>query len=280
MGFASIDAMVKALTGGRKQEWSFVKDGGATNETPEAAGNWVSYYLATGSPGAATAPTTSWASFDNGAGSMVFTDVASNKRYLYGVEACATVAGTLLIYDRLGHRQTASNALASTGDKTIGASLPSRYSGADAEDLHNIEAWIELTVATNTTAPIISMNSYTNSAGTSSRAGGSLTFPATATNVGWASPLPLQAGDKGVQAISTINVATGAASTGTANVFLMRPIARIPIPVANIATVITVRDGLVPRRIYDDSSLCFLYFATSTTVVDFHGTITTVYDGG
>lgn len=279
MGFATPDAMTKALTGGRKQEWSFFKDGGATNETPEAAGNYVSYYLATGSPGAGTAPTTSWSSFDNGSGSMFFSDVSTNKRYVYGVDFCSTVAGTLLIYDRIGHRQTAANALAALGDKTIGASLASRYSGADAEDLHNVEAWIEVTTATNTTAPIVSMNSYTNSDGTSGRAGGSLTFPATATNIGWCAPLPLAAGDKGVQAINTINVATAAASTGTANVFLMRPIARVSVPVANIMTSITVHDGLVPRRIYDDSSLCFVFFTTATTVADFWGTLVTVYDG-
>lgn len=279
MGFASHDAFIKALTSGRKQEWRFVKDGGATNETPEAAGTWVSYYVAPGSPGAGTAPTTSWAAFNDGSGAITFTAVSTAKRYLYGVDCCATSSGTLMIYDRLGHIQTAANALASTGNKTITATLPARYSGADTEDLHNIEAWLELTTATNTTAPIVSMNSYTNSAGTNTRAGGSLTFPATATNIGWMSPLPLQAGDKGVSAISTINVATAAASTGTANVLLVRPIAFVPV-VANLVTSITVQDGLIPRRIYDASSLCLAFFATSTTVVDFWGSITTAYDGG
>lgn len=278
MGFASIDAFVKALTGGRKQEWRFTKIGSAGNETPEAAGSWVSYYLAAGSPGAGTAPSTSWADFNNGSGSVYFNDVASQKRYLYSIEACATVSGTLLVYDRLGHINLNANSLVSTGNKTITAVLPARYSGADAEDLHNIEAWIEVTEVTATTTTVLDMNSYTNSAGTSARDGAAITFPATATNVGWMSALPLQAGDKGVSAIATINVNTASTTTGEINVMLVRPIAFVPV-VANLVTLVGVKDGLIPRRVYDDSSLCFAWLATSTAVVDFWGSIVTAYDG-
>lgn len=280
MGFASEDAFVKALTNGRKQEYTFFKDGGATNETPEAAGSWVSYYLAVGKPAAGTAPSTSWASFDNGSGSMIFTDVSPQKRYLYGVEVCSTQTGVLMIYDRLGHINHNANALVSTGNKTVTATLPARYSGADAEDLHNIEAWIEVTEVTATTTTVVSLNSYTDSDGNSGAAGGNLTFPATATNVGWMAPFPLAAGGRGVQAVNTWNVGTASTTTGEANFLLLRRIAVVPIPVANIATTITIRDGLAPRRIYDDSSLCFAWFATSTSVADFWGTIITAYDGG
>lgn len=279
MGFSSIDAFVKALTNARKQEWRFSKDGQAANETPEAAGNWVSYYLAPGSPGAGTAPSTSWASFDNGSGSMFFTDVSTAKRYLYAIEAAATESGTLMIYDRLGHMNFNANSLVSTGNKTTTATLAARMSTADAEDKHNVEAWIEVTEVTATTTAVVSLNSYTNSDGTAARAGGNLTFPATATNVGWFGPFPLQAGDKGVSAISTWNVGTASTTTGEANIVMLRPIAFVPV-VANIVTLISVKDGLIPRRIYDDSSLCFAFFANNTNVVDFWGSIVTAYDGG
>lgn len=279
MGFASPDAAYKALTNGRKQEWRFVKDGQAASETPEAAGNWVSFWLAPGSPGAGSAPGAAWADCDNASGSIVFTDVSPQKRYLYGVELCATVTGVLMIYDRLGHINFAANSLVSTGDKTVTATLADRYAGADAEDLHNIEAWIEVTEVTATTTTVLSMDSYTNSAGTSGRAGSSVTFPATATNVGWMSPLYLQAGDKGVQAIDTVNVSVASTTTGEFNVVLVRPIAFIPVATANIMTMITVKDGLIPTRIYDDSSLAFAWLATSTTVPDFWGRIVTAYDG-
>lgn len=279
MGFASPDAMVKAYTAGRKQEWPFNKDGQATNETPEAAGNWVSHYLAVGSPGAGTAPSTSWASYDNGSGAMIFTDVSTAKRYVYGIEATANIDGVLMVYDRLGHINFNANSLVSTGNKTVTATLPARMSGADTNDLANVEAWVEITEVTATTAPVMSMNSYTNEAGTSGRAGGSLTFPATATNVGWFAPLPLQAGDKGVSAINTVNVSVACSTTGEFNVVLLRQIARVGIN-ANKQTLLTVRDGLPPRRVYDDSSLCFAFFASSTTPPDFNGTFITVYDEG
>lgn len=279
MGLATTDAFVKALTNGRKQEFRFTKDGQAANETPEAAGNWVSLFLAPGSPAAGTAPTTSWADFDNGNGSMIFTDVSPQKRYLYSVDICSTVPGVLMVFDLLGHRQTAANALASTGDKTISAVLPARMTGAEAEDKHNVEAWIAIATATNTNVVQLSMNSYTDSDGNSGAAGGTLIFPAAATNIGWMSPLPMAAGDRGVQAINTINVSVAAASTGTANVMLIRPIAFVPVAAANIMTTISIKDGLIPRRIYDDSSLCLAWFATSTTVPDIWGSVVCAYDG-
>lgn len=280
MGFSSIDAFVKALTNGRKQEWRFSKDGGATNETPEAAGNWVSYYLATGSPGAAAAPATgAWASFDGGDGSVEWTNVASAKRYLYAIEAAATESGTLMVYDRLGHRRFDTNALTVVSSKTTTATLATRMSTAEPEDKHNVEAWIEITEATAAgTTCAVSLNSYTNSDGTAARAGGTLTFPAQAINIGWFAPFPLQAGDKGVSAINTWNVSVAGTTSGEANVVMLRPIAFVPV-VANIVTLISVKDGLIPRRIYDDSSLCFAFFANNTNVVDFWGSITTAYDG-
>lgn len=279
MGFASPDAMVKAYTAGRVQQWTFAKDGQASNETPEGAGSWTSLYLAVGSPGAGTAPSTSWASYNNGTGGAIFTDVSPAKRYVYGIEATANQDGVLVLYDRLGHINLNANALASTGPKTITASLPTSMASADVNDLANVEAWLELTEATSTTTVVLSMDSYTNEAGTSGRAGGSLTFPAAATNIGWMAPLPLQAGDKGVSAIATINVGTASTTVGECNVVLLRQICRVGVD-ANKQTLLTVRDGLPPRRVYDDSSLCLMFFASGTTPPDVNGTFITVYDEG
>lgn len=269
MAFSSRDQIRQAITAGRVQRWHFMKDGAATNETPEAAGCWVSYYLAVGTPGAAAAPST-YANLTDFAGSVNNTNVSPGNRYLTDVTVCATQPGTLLVYDRLGHIGAIS--LASTGNKTISSSALPRSMGTN--DLNNVECWLEVDVATATTAPILSMNSYTNQDGTSGRAGGSITFPATATNVGYMAKLPLQAGDKGVQAVSTINVAT-AGSAGECNVMLMRPLAYVPVATANVATRLEVSQ--LPR-VYDGSSIFFAWLATSTTVVDLWGELTFAYD--
>ena len=267
MAFASRDQIRQAVTAGRVQRWHFMKTGVST---PEAAGSWASYYLATGTPGAATAPTT-YANLTDFAGSMLFTNVSPGNRYLTDAVVCSTQTGTLMVYDRLGHIGAISTS--TTGNKTVSSSALPRSMGTN--DLSNVEAWVEVTEATNTTAPIISMNSYTNQAGTAARAGGSLTFPATATNIGWMAKLPLQAGDKGVQAVSTINVATDSDTTGIVTVLLMRPLAAIPIAATNIATPIQL--DILPR-VYDGSSLFFAFMATGTTAADIWGELTFAYD--
>ena len=270
MAFASRDQIRQAITAGRVQRWHFMKDGGVTNETPQAAGSWVSYYLAVGSPGAATAPTT-YANCTDLAGSVFFTNVSPGNRYLTDVTVCATVPGTLMVYDRLGH--IGDVVLDSTGNKTVTSSALPRSMGTN--DLCNVEAWMEVSEATDTTAPVVSLNSYTNEAGTAARAGGTVTFPSATTGLGWMAKLPMQAGDKGIQAISTLNVATDSGSVGEVTVMLMRPLAYIPVATANVATRLELTQ--LPR-VYDGSSICFAWLATSTTVVDFWGELTFAYD--
>lgn len=266
MAVMSRDQILAHIAAGRFQAWNFMKDG--STHTPEAAGNWYSPSVDPGSPGAMTDPTT-YANCTNLAGSIFHTNVSPAKRYLWRVDATATQNGTLMLYDRLGH--IGSISLASTGNKTVSSSALPR--SMDTADLANVECWVEITTATTTTAPIISMNSYTNEAGTTLRAGGNLTFPSTATNTRWLGKLPLQAGDKGVQAVSTINVGT-AASAGVCNVMLIRPLAFIPI-IANIVTPMELSD--LPR-VYDGSSIMMAFLATSTSAVDIWGRTVCVYD--
>jgi hypothetical protein len=275
MAFASRDAIRAAITAGRVQRWHFAKTGSAGNETPEAAGQWVSYYLATGTPGAGAAPT-AYANLTDFSGSVNNTNVSPGNRYLTDVVVCSTQTGTLMVYDRLGHIGTSAspdNHTYAANAKTVTTSALPRSMGTN--DLNNVECWIELTEATDTTAPKMTLSSYTNQAGTAARAGAEITFPAVATNVGWARKMPLQAGDKGVQAVSTITVGTASASTGKFNLFLARPLAYVPIATANVATRLELTQ--LPR-VYDGSSVFFMFMATGTSVADFWGELTFAYD--
>lgn len=267
MALGSLTAVREARAAGRKQDWIISKIG--TN-VPEAAGQWVTFANEAGSPGAMADPTT-YANCTSLNGTMTFTDVSPANRYLTGCAlwTTSTLPVTLMVYDRLGH--IGSISLASTGNKTVSSSaLPRSMS---TNDLLNVEAWLELTTATTTTAPVVSMNSYTNEGGTGGRAGGSLTFPATATNVRWMGRLPMQAGDQAVQAVSTINVAT-AASAGVANVLLIRPIAFIPL-LPNVVTVMPIDDR---PRVYDGSSLCLAVLAGSAAALSIGGRLEFTYD--
>jgi len=263
MAFASDNAIRQANSANRKNVWRPYKTGAAA-ATPQAAGQIVSLAALAGSPGAIADPSV-YATCTDLAGAMINTNASPANSYLTSGWMTATQDGVLLVYDRLGHIGAVS--LAATGNKTVASTALPR--GMTADDLANVECWIELTTATTVTAPILSMNSYTNEAGTAGRAGATITFPAVATPTRWMAQLPLQAGDKGVQAVNTINVAT-AASAGVCNVILLRQIAAIPCT-ANV-TIPSILIEELPR-IYDGSSLCMMFLASAAAVVSVRGSL-------
>lgn len=270
MGVMSRDQVLAHIAAGRHQTFKFSKVGSAT---PEAVGHWATMYPDTGNPGAASAPSTSWANCTDLAGSIFHTNVSPAKRYLHAVSCIASQNCSVMFYDRLGHINLNANALVSTGNKTISTSALPR--SMDTNDLACVKAWIEITEVTATTTTQISMNSYTNEGGTSGRAGGTLVFPATATNLGWMFELPMQAGDKGVQAISTINVSVASTTTGECNIMLIRELATVPV-LAAMPTIIELPD--LPR-VYDGSSIFMAVMpATSAAVVNIQGKTVCVYD--
>lgn len=264
-GFSSYDDLINELTtNGKRFDWDFLK----TGPVAEAAGQWVSHWYAAGSPGAGADPaTTPGTAYDDAAGAMFFNDVDPDQKHMLTFGAVATVDCTLMVYDRLVGVSGIS--LASTGNKTVSSTTLPRYSGTAAAE---VEAWVEVTTATTTTAPVISMNSYTNEAGTTGRAGGTLTFPAAATDQRWMAKLPIQAGDKGVRAISTINVAT-AASAGVANIILIKPLAYLPLR----ATMWNERDLVLQLarlpRVFDGACLALAQLASATTATTIMGKV-------
>lgn len=259
-GFASRDAIVQARSAGQFQDWAFQK----AAVTAQAAGAWVSYFAAAGTPGAGTDPGSAWATCTDLAGTMTFTAPGgSYKRYLTGAQVFGSLAGTVMVYDRIGHYNIAAAALTVNGAKTITATLPARYSsGYDTGDLAQIQAWVEVTTQTATTAPTLNLSSYTNESGTAGRAGATIVLPAAATPVRYMAQLPLQAGDKGVTAINTVTVAT-APTAGAVNIVLLRPLLFIPLALANVGTILD-RLTTLPR-VYDGSSLCLAMQCDSTT---------------
>lgn len=259
-GFASRDAIVQARSAGQFQDWAFQK----ASVTAQAAGAWVSYYAAAGTPGAGTDPGSAWATCTDLAGSMLFTAPGgSYKRYLTGAQVVGSLAGTLMVYDRVGHYNIAAAALTVAGAKTITATLPARYTaGYDTGDLAQIQAWVEVTTQTATTAATLNLSSYTDSAGAAGLVGGTIVLPAAATPVRYMAQLPEQAGKKGVSAINTVTVATPP-TAGAVNIVMLRPLLFMPLALASVATILD-RLTSIPR-VYDGSSLCFAMQCDATT---------------
>ena len=263
MAFASRDQIRQAITAGRVQRWHFSKDG---TEVP-AVGTFTSLAAASGSPGAMADPTT-YANTTDFAGSIFHTNVSPGNRYLTECTAVASQNGGLFVYDRLGHIGAVD--ITTVASDAINSSALPRSMGTN--DLNNVEAWLEVTTATNG-AITLAMTSYTNQAGTAARAGGSITIPSGAA-VRYMAKFPLQAGDKAVQSLQTIAVSAEAATTGVINVILLRPLAFIPV-VANVPTVMDIND--LPR-VYDGSSVCLAFLCSTAAAVDVFGSLTFAYD--
>jgi hypothetical protein len=202
---------------------------------------------------------------------MNWSAVSPSTAHVVTFGGVSTVNCTLQLVDRLVGVSGIS--LATTGSKTVNSTTLPRYSGTAAAV---VEAWVEVTTATTTTAPVISANSYTNQAGTAARAGGNLTFPAAATVARWMGKLPLQAGDAGMQSVQTINVATAAAA-GVCNVILQRPLATLPL----IANVWNERDLVLQLaalpQVFDGASLALMQLASATTATSIWGTVRLAY---
>jgi hypothetical protein len=268
-GFSSYDDIINEVTvNGKGLDWNFFKIG----PTMEGAGVWGSHWYASGSPGAGSNPAaTPGTAYDDDVGSIYFADTTTDQKHILTFGAAASQNCTLMLYDRLVGVSGLS--VASTGNKTVSSTGLPRYTSSAASV---VEAWLEVTTATTTTAAIVSMNSYTNEGGTTGRAGGTVTFPATATDVRTMIKMPLQAGDKGVQDCSTINVAT-AASAGVVNFLLIRPLVFLPL----IANIWNERDCVLQftslPRVFDGASLAIAQLATATTATNVWGRINLAY---
>lgn len=271
-GFASRDAIINALTvSGQKDEQWFTKIAPAA---AEAAGVWQSLWKGTGIPGAGSDPAaTPGTVYDSDAttpvaGSVWFPDRSPSTRFLTAFGAVASQACTLLLYDRLAGVSGIS--LATTGNKTVNSGALTRYSGAAADDN---EVWLEVTTATTTTAPVVSLNSYTSADGSTAQSGGTVTFPAAATDLHTMVKMPLSATKKGVRSVEAgLNVGTAAAA-GAVNVLITKPIAYLPLA-ANVYNEISfLDDNLGLPQIFDNATLGIALLATVTTAVTVSGKI-------
>jgi hypothetical protein len=157
-GFTSRDDIINELTTNDKADvWNFYK---STAQAP-AVGIWQTLWKGVGQPGAGSdpggTPGTAYTSDASAAtaGSIWFPDRSTDERYITSVGAAANQSGTLMVYDRLAG-VGGFTVHTSTGSKTINSAALDRYSGTAA--VAN-QVWLEVTTATNTTAPVVNLNS-------------------------------------------------------------------------------------------------------------------------
>lgn len=243
----------------------FLKVGG----TMEAAGVMHSLFYTTGMPGAATAPSPgiNGAALTTYAGQIPFTNPVSGNTYLTSLEASATVAGTLLLCDRLWHNSAI--AIATVGAQAITSpTWPARDNdGATAG--RGVLVGIEASAATTNAGAVANTTlNYTNSTATGGARTGTLTWPATAA-AGTFVPFALAAGDLGVQSIQGVTLGTSYV-TGTVHLVAYRVLGAIGVSVANALTTNDVF-ALGRPRMYDNTVPFLLWLPSATTAATIQG---------
>lgn len=170
--------------------------------------------------------------------------------YVAGARYSVDGVGALRIflYDRLFHVGAYQFNSGATTTLTAQPSFSGRVPGGDHA---GIRIFVE-PVASGGGAGCNIKVDYTNQAGTSGRTTGTVSLSAGTIQGPQQYPLPLSAGDSGVQRIDAITVTGGA--TSTANVYLLRPLFTWRAEASMPATVRPL-DVLGMPRIYDTSAL-------------------------
>lgn len=243
--------------------------------TAEAAGIWHSSWYQAGTPGAGAAPT-------GGLNGAIFTGpsvtgqipvpaaVAGARSYLARLSMShGGNIGTIRIYDRLwGNVPVVTT---TTGQAVTSPAWPARDASGSTSGA-GVYLALECSSATGNGAPITNTTvTYTNSSGTGSRTATLASFPATAV-AGTIAFFAHQAGDIGVQAVSTVTLGTSYVS-GAIHVLAVRLIAEIPVTTANLGTALDFAALGLPT-VWDASVPVAVILPTTTAVGAVDGSLT------
>jgi len=251
MAITTLDTLIASS----KQRVTIKKTGARTT----VANGWFSMFDVAGDPGAGTLAgtntTTGIVYDDTTAGApLVNTFGGSALGYLTNVEFASSVACRIMVFDMLWKAGAYTSTASTTGN--VSSSYSARVPGGT--DFSGTELWLEqVTAATGIQNVAVT---YNNQSGVTGRSTGTV---ATAANtVGRMWPLPLQAGDSGVQGVT--GVVGSVASAGTFNILVIRPLWTGRVPLANFGDLHDyLRVGM--PKITDTACLCIAVNADSTS---------------
>ena len=244
----------------------FVKAVGGTM----VAGRPQSYWTIAGTPGAgAIGATLNGTNQDNTTtGCLSFTNPGSGNTYLARLQGCATIAGQLMLIDRLWSNTIATT---TTGAQSITQpTLPARSADGTSNGL-GVQLAFETTATMSATTPVLAGLTYTNETGTGSRAATIIDAFASGAIAGNFLRTALQAGDQGVRSVQSVNFST-AWTSGTFGLVAYRVIAILEMPAALIPNAIDALTSGMPR-IFDSSCLQLVFIPNTTTTSNIMGSV-------
>lgn len=199
-----------------------------------APGFWASFWHSLGNPGAANNPAVPLVNgellTDATVGAIPLTDPAGGSELRLAAADCvASQPGVALLYDRLWHGSYSGTTALGTNVAVAPPAL-TRWATGKGNTL-----WIEGgTINMSATATNVVVT-YTNQDGVAGRV-----TPATSINalpIGRMIPLPLQAGDTGVRAVTNVVHSGVVGSAGNYRVVLLRAITQLRLPQGNVGQV-------------------------------------------
>lgn len=254
MAFVSFDSVALGALPARE----FVK---AATPTLVAGRPHSLFYLA-GIPGAAAAPTPglAGAALTGYAGQLPFTNPVGGKECrLARLQAGATVAGQLLLCDRLWH-DSGFTITQTTAHTVNSVAWPARDANGSSDGVE-VLIGVEVSAATGSGTPTLTVG-YTAADGTASRTATNVIATVATSAVGAFYPIGLQASDTGVRSVQTFTL-SATWTSGTIHLVAYRVIARLDLPFAQTPNAIDPLTGLLQRAY--DNTVPFLIFVPSTT---------------
>lgn len=226
---ADLSDLVNRLTGGNSgtpEHIFFTKDARVAGAVAAAAivGRWISLWEYEGSPSHGAVPTTGAIPVNTTAGGLQQTDPGGGRqKWCTGMVVAPSQPGTLTMLDRLFHIGSLSGTTltAQTVQGDPASPALTRYT-----DGVGVKAYVEIYTQIGATPTTLTMAYY-------NQAGASKTSPAVAigaTGLREANriiPIPLAAGDTGIQSVTSVTLAGSTGTAGNFGVVIARPLVTV-----------------------------------------------------
>jgi len=268
--------LINRTTGGNDgtpQSLFFYKDArvGAAAAAANIAGRFTSLWQYNGIPsGSSTSPTLGNPTLATDGALTLTNPGGGRQKWCLGVIAAPSVAGTLIVYDRLIHGNGMSGTV-TTAQNCV--QTVSRFAGSASP---GNQIYVEIYTQIGSTATTATI-SYKNQAGTTK------TTPAFAiggTGLREAQriiPVPLDPGDTGVTEILSCTVLATTGAAGDFGITVGRPLIVIPLSLAGCGSVRDLIAGLPGIiEILADSCISFIWLSNATTAPQIYGSFHTV----
>lgn len=263
MAIQTVDGVIAGLQAPRP----FAKAVGGTM----VAGRPISYWGVGGRPAAG-----SWdntlngvtlsSSSSNVAGQLPFSDPASGNTYLARFQGQATIAGCLMLCDRLWHNGGIN--ITSTSPQAITTPTWPLRDENGASSGKGVYVGVEVSAAVGAGTPTLTLG-YTNSDGTAGRTGTNVLATAASPVANTFYEIGLQSGDVGVRSVESFTL-SATWTSGTINLVAYRILAMLELTGAQTPNAIDAITGGFPRM-YNGSVPFFMFIPQTTTTSNIVG---------